>query len=178
MTKRDRIRLAGAIFQEHGPHIRQFIRRYVRDENDVDDIYQNIFLSLVRMPPSNATYLLAYMSRVTRNHAIDAARRAASYGGCVERYAQLRHENAIASNPEAELIHAEHLGLLVDMIETSLPPHLAAVIVERYAYGRDMTEAATRLGIKERTVSRYCCVGLKRIRELINEGKVTVGACS
>lgn len=176
MTRKERIQLAGEIFHEHGSQIRHLIRRYVRDENDVDDIYQNVFLSLVRTPPSSLTFLLAYLSRVVKNHTIDAVRRTTSYGGCIERYANLRRRNAAGSDPETTLIQAEQMAILIALVESSIPPHMADVIMERYAHGRNMTEAATRLGIKERTVSRYCCVGLKRMRRLIEEGKVTLDA--
>ena len=176
MDQRERIKLVASIFNEHGPRIRLMIRRYVRDENDVDDMYQNIFLSLVRTPPSDLTFLLAYLGRVVRNHATDVARRTASYAGCVERYTQLQPNAPSGSSPEARLVQREYAEETSLLLTSILPPHMAAVLVERYMHNRNMAETAEQLGLKERTVSRYCCIALKRIRRLIDEGKVATTA--
>ena len=83
MDMRQRVRLATMIFNEYDAAIRASIRRYVRNEHDADDIYQEIFLSLVRTPPRTLTSLLANLHKVVRNHTLDAARRSASYNRCI-----------------------------------------------------------------------------------------------
>ena len=174
MNREERVRFAADIFNEHGPKIRLLIRRHVRDENTVDDIYQNIFLSLVRTPPSNLTFLLAYLSKVARNQTTDGIRRATSYGNCIERYARRRRNSVSDDAPETKAIRSERIRMLLALVESHLPAHMADVLVERYVHNRDTTETATKLGIKERTVSRYTCIGLKRIRQLVDQGKINM----
>jgi RNA polymerase sigma factor (sigma-70 family) len=173
MDQKERIRLAACILKEHGAQIRGLIRRHVRDENDVDDIYQNVFLALVRTPPSRLTFLAAFLSLVVRNQVTDAIRRTKSYGRCIERYSQLPAGRACESDPEAALIRAEQMQRLVLFLRSTLPPHMADVVVDRYAHNRGLAERAQQFGIKERTASHYCCVAIKRIKRLIDEGKVS-----
>jgi RNA polymerase sigma factor (sigma-70 family) len=172
MKTRERISLAANIFAEHGPAIRAAIGHCVRNSHDADDLYQDVFLSLVRTPPSSLTYLVSRLGRIVKNHAIDAVRRSASYGSCLSRYAALQRRDTAANDPQVTVASEEQACRIGEMVRTALPPHMANVIIERHGHGHSIAETAAHLGIRQRTVSRYCCVGLQEIRKLIEEGKI------
>ena len=80
MGTQQQVDLATQIFDEHGAAIRAMIRRHVNKREDEEDIFQNLYLSLVCNPiPSPLTNTLAYLNTVIKNDVIDAARRRKSY---------------------------------------------------------------------------------------------------
>jgi RNA polymerase sigma factor (sigma-70 family) len=163
-------------FRQHEPVIRTLISRRVRCRQDAEDMYQNLFLYLILRPPPDQTYLLAYLSKAIHSYATDATRHAISYGSCVTRYATLQRDHTLDKEPEHLLVQMEQIRKLTDIIESALPPHIAQAIIERYLHGRTIRETAVQLGIEERTVSHYCCTGLRRIRQLVQEGKIEISA--
>ncbi len=171
MDVQKRIALASAIMGEYDSTIRAFIRCYVHNEHDMDDVYQNVFLSLVRTPPTNQTFLVAYLRQVIRNHATDMARRAASHTRLLSDYAEYQEGEPISTDPATQLIEAEQLGRTREFLESVLPSHMANVVTERCGRGNSTCETAHKLGLKPRTVSHYYCVAVKRMRELArNQG--------
>ena len=62
------------IFEENSDMIRSAIRSQVNDKSIIDDIFQNLFLSLVHNPvPSNIENIKAYIRQAVRNDVIDSA---------------------------------------------------------------------------------------------------------
>ena len=72
------------------------------------------------------------------------------------------------NSPEVDVIRDEQIRKIGDFIQSSLPPHEAKAVSERYGYGHSTTDAARHMRVKERTVSRYLCIGLKRIRQAVS----------
>lgn len=168
MGTQQKVDLATQIFDEHGASIRAMIRRHVNKREDEEDIFQNLYLSLVCNPiPSPLTNTLAYLNTVIKNDVIDAARRRKSYQDMVSRYAVSQTQEEIDSSPENEVIREEEAQRIATFVRSSLPAHEARAVIERYGYGRTTADAAKHMQVKERTVSRYLCVGLKRIRKAI-----------
>ena len=170
MTSGERVQYVTRIFREYGPAIRALIDRYIREPHDVDDAYQNIFVSMARHPPSHETSLPAYLNAVVKNYVRDAVRRSRSRRQFTKEYVELQHADARSRSPEADIdaIDCENLAQgLVTMIESSLPHCMAQAIVERYVHGRSLDEIASLLNVQTKTISRYCCTGLKHVRQLI-----------
>ena len=178
MDKKERVKLAAEIVQEHESLIRLLIRRYCHNENDTDDIYQNIFLSLVVTPPSSLTSLPAYLRVVVKNQITDAARRAISYNQCIERYASLQIHRDEDEHPETKLLRSELMQTLILLVRAGLPSRMADVVLERYAYDGNIAEVAARFGLKRRTVSRYCCVASEKIRQIVKQKRTQSVASS
>jgi RNA polymerase sigma factor (sigma-70 family) len=169
MDTKQRVELAHEIVGKYDSVIRAFIRCYVYDEHDGDDIYQNVFLSLVRTPPTNLTFLVAYLRRVVRNHATDMTRRTASYTRAVAKYAEQLADEPISLDPETRLMETEQLRRTTEFLEANLPCHMANVLMERCGRGNNTRETAQNLGVKARTVSRYYCVALRHMREIVQD---------
>lgn len=178
MDKQERLDLAAQIFAEHGPAIRAMIRRHAGNKEEEEDIYQNLYLSLVCNPvPGPLTNTLAYLNTVIRNDVIDAARRRRSYQEMISRYAAGRMYEDPDNSPQDEVIRDEQIRKIGDFIQSSLPPHEARAVSERYGYGHSTTDAARHMRVKERTVSRYLCIGLKRIRQAVTGLELEESIC-
>lgn len=59
MSPKESVEVASRLFREHGATIRSMVGGYGLTEQDADDIYQDIFLSVVANPPSHETSLRA-----------------------------------------------------------------------------------------------------------------------
>jgi len=68
---------ANSVFEEHRETILATIYSYINNKSDVDDIFQEFFLSLVRRPiPANIENVKGYLRRAIKNDIIDAAKKA------------------------------------------------------------------------------------------------------
>jgi RNA polymerase sigma factor (sigma-70 family) len=171
MEKQKRVDLATRIFAEHGAAIRSMIRQHVTCQEEEDEVYQNLYLSLVcNPPPETLTNVLAYLNTVVRNDVIDAVRQRKSRHQMVTKYALSRPRDEVADAPDDCATRAEEVQRITGLVGKLLPAHEARAVIERYVYGHSMTDIASHLQVKERTASRYACVGIRRIREVVCRG--------
>jgi RNA polymerase sigma factor (sigma-70 family) len=178
METQERLELAEQIFAEHGPAIRAMIRRHAGNSAEEEDVYQNLYLSLVCNPvPAPLTNTLAYLNTVIKNDIIDSARRRKSYQEMISRYAVTRRYEERENNPEEDVMREEQVQRIVAYVESSLPTHEARAVAERYGSGHNTADTARNMHVKERTVSRYLCMGLKRIREAVTGLEIEEGIC-
>jgi len=171
MNNHESVKRAAEIFAEHGRTIFGIIRSQLNNDSEAEDIYQDFFLSLVRKPiPPHIQDIRGYLYRAVKNDVFDAARKAKAYKGRVRRYAE-RHKNEWLQQvgPDDDLIKHEQIQRVFNLIEIRLCPREAQAIICRYSRERNTGEAAQEMGVNKRTLSRYVCVGLKKIRCLIQE---------
>ncbi len=179
MDAKERVAVASEIVRRYDPTIRSCIRSYVQNEQDADDVYQDVFLSLVRSPPRNFTFMVAYLHRIIRNHVADMARRR----GCRTRFTHdccpdPGGDEPTSVDPVTLLVETEETQMMEEFLESVLPPHMANVLMERCGRGNSTSETAQKLGLKKRSVSRYYCVAVQRIRQMIREQVMQEGtAC-
>jgi RNA polymerase sigma factor (sigma-70 family) len=172
MDSHKRVELATQIFAEYGPAIRTMIRQHVTRSDEEDEVYQNLYLSLVCNPPAEPlTNVPAYLNTVIRNDIIDAVRQRKSRQEMVSRYAMGRTRDEVEGTPDDHVTQAEEVRRIARLVGKLLPAHEARAVIERYVYGHSTTEVAARMQVKERTVARYTCVGLKRIRDAVERGR-------
>ena len=171
MEKQKRVDQATRIFAEHEAAIRSMIRQHVTCLEEEDEVYQNLYLSLVcNPPPETLTNVPAYLNTVIRNDVIDAVRQRKSRHQMVSNYARSRLRDEVADAPDDCVTRAEEVQRVTSLVGRLLPAHEARAVIERYVYGRSMTDIASHLRVKERTASRYACVGIRRIREVVCRG--------
>jgi len=171
MDSHKRVELATRIFAEHGPAIRTMIRQHVTRSDEEDEVYQNLYLSLVCNPPPEPLHNVpAYLNTVIRNDIIDAVRQRMSRQEMVSRYMMNRTRDEVEGAPDDRVTQAEEVRRITGLVGKLLPAHEARAVIERYIYGHSTTEVASRMQVKERTVARYTCIGLKRIRQAFSRG--------
>lgn len=167
-----KVKLATAIFAEYGNQIRTAIQFNLNDKSQIDDIFQNVFLSIVHKPvPKHIENIRGYLYIAIINDIVDMARRTKSYRTRIRRYAECRKYSIINDDPENILIQAEERQKMIELIEKQLPPREAQAVTQRYAYDIDIGQAAQNMDISRRSLSRYLCVGLKKIRQYFRENK-------
>ncbi|HUT30589.1 MAG TPA: RNA polymerase sigma factor [Sedimentisphaerales bacterium] len=169
---RRNVERAAEIFGQYADDIQAMIRFQVEDESQIDDIFQNLFLSLVNKPiPSSITNIKGYLYRAVTHDVIDSSRRTRSYQNQASRLAEYRQYKVVEETPHSTVVELEEAQRLFDLVEENLPVCEAQAVVLTCADNLDAGQAAKRMGVNRRTVSRYKCVGLKKIRRcLLEEG--------
>jgi DNA-directed RNA polymerase specialized sigma24 family protein len=77
----------------------------------------------------------------------------------------------VEAGPDDRATQVEEVQRIAGLVGKLLPAHEAQAVIERYVYGHSTTEVASRMQVKERTVARYTCIGLKRIRQAVLRGQ-------
>lgn len=151
-------------YREHGPLVRNYLRRYV-GRDDAEDLLQQVFLELWRghrrIDPTRPPVALALA--IARRRAVDHLRKRRHVVVDVEVLRELAGESG--DEMIERMVWASELrqaleGLSGDQRECL---HLA------YVEGLSQREIAERLGIPLGTVKARAARGLKRLAELIEE---------
>jgi RNA polymerase sigma factor (sigma-70 family) len=172
MDSHKRVDLATQIFAEHGPAIQDLIRQYATHPAEEDEVYQNLYLSLVRNPPPEPlANMPAYLNTVIRNDVIDTVRQRKCHQEMVSRYALTRVREEVDDAPDERVTLVEEAQRVIDLVGRLLPAHEARAVIERYVYGHSTMDVALHMRVKVKTASRYACVGLRRIREAVLKGR-------
>src|SRR5512142_1852054 len=141
------------------------IRQQVANQDQEDEVFQNLYLSLVCSPPPlPLTNVLGYLNTVIRNDIIDAVRRQKSQQQHISKYALSQPRDDVEDAPDERVTRAEDARRVTGLLTEILPSREAQVVLERYVYGRSTNDIALHLQVKKRTVSHYASVGLRRIR--------------
>jgi RNA polymerase sigma factor (sigma-70 family) len=158
------------LFQEHDVFIRSVIRFTLRNPSEVDDFFQELFLSLaMNPPPEELKSPRGYLYRYIMERSLDWCRAHA------RRKKRLRQVDLDADpqsdHKAAETIvsQSEEVRILFDRIQEHLSRNEARAILYRFKYDCTLEETAKTMGLKPRTVIRYVCTGLKKLRELVNK---------
>jgi len=186
MTEEQNRRIAETIEREQG-RLRNFIRKQVLDETDVEDILQEIFYELVQayrlMQPLERVG--AWLFRVARNRIIDRFRRRRqeatkdSLPGGAEEPEQFPWEDLLPSpdaGPEAAYAR-EVLMEEIDAALDELPEEQRRVFVAHEFEGRSFRELAATTGLSVNTLlsrKHYAVLYLRRrLRAIYEEFRKT-----
>jgi RNA polymerase sigma factor (sigma-70 family) len=161
MTEEQNRRIAETIEREQG-RLRNFIRKQVLDESDVEDILQEVFYELVQayrlMQPLERVG--AWLFRVARNRIIDRFRRrrqeaaGTSPPGRVEEPELFPWEDLLPS-PDAGPEAAYAREVLIEEIDAALdelPEEQRQVFVAHEFEGRSFRELAATTGLSVNTL--------------------------
>ena len=160
---------AAEVFDEHGDFIRSIIHFHVRNKTEAEDLFQDIFLSIVTRPiPEEVRNVKGFLYKLIIDTIKDAYRRIIRYQTRIHRYAE-HHLNIIDSHPDASLIDVEEAKKMYDLIEKHLPTKEALAVKLRYKEDCDTEETAEKMGVKTRSVSRYVSIGLKKIGNVLDK---------
>jgi RNA polymerase sigma factor (sigma-70 family) len=130
-------------------------------------VFQDLFLSLVAKPiPLEVQNVKGFLYKLLCDTVKDAYRRLDRYQSRINRYTK-RNLRVKESRPETELISVEEAEKMFDLIERQLPAQEALAVMLRYRDDCNTGEAADVMGVKQRSVSRYVSVGLKKVGNVI-----------
>jgi RNA polymerase sigma factor (sigma-70 family) len=157
---------AAEILREKKNFIYAIIRAN-RCEQDAEDIYQNLFLSLVATPiPEHIECVDGYLYRAVINDIKDICRKKKAHQTQLHKFIRRCSKHYSDDFLQTIIIKEEFLKIFY-IVETKLPPHLRVPFRMRYKQECTITEISQTLGVKENVVRVYLSYGLKKIRELI-----------
>jgi RNA polymerase sigma factor (sigma-70 family) len=158
------VQRATAIFTEHGEFIRTIIRFRTGGKLDVEDLYQEFYLVLIRKPvPAEVRNLKSYLYQAVVHHVIDAIRLRRTYSHTMKKYARETRISINNREPGNAFIDEEHRNASVAGLTRHLPEREAQVFTLKFRDNCSLLEIATRMGINKRTVSRYLSEGVRKL---------------
>lgn len=156
------------LFVTEAPRLRRFLRRF-GPLVWADDIAQDSFARLAAADPREVSSPRAFLFRVARNLAVDAAlRHNASPVRGVENLDGLVGRDFLAPSPEDALIAAEGREALVDALACLSGDQLTALML-RKVEGLPPEQIALRLGVSVRQVQRLIVLAIARCRAHLRE---------
>ncbi len=166
------IGLAAEIFIEYGDFIRMVICYKVKNEAQVDDLFQDFFLSLVVSPlPTGVQNVKGYLYRMITNKVFEAARRVENYQNHMLKYAKHLNHSTNKKPPENAFIEAEETEKMFELIERHLRRSYAQAITLRYRDNYDIKEVAKKMKLDRESARKYINRGFGKIRRFLTNMK-------
>lgn len=182
MTVEQERQISDEIARER-PRLRSFIRRWVRDDEDVEDILQEVFFELVETYrlAKQVEQVSAWLFRVARNRITDRFRKKKT-----EALDDARVEGAdedesldledLLPSPEAGPEAAYMRSLMLEEIDAALaelPPEQQDVFIAHELEGKSFKELAAETGLSVNTLlsrKRYAVLHLRqRLQTIYDE---------
>ncbi len=168
----ERVRQAEDIFETYGDEIRAMISLNVKEQSMADDVFQDLFLSVVHKPiPPHIDRIGAYLYRIITNDVIDETRKTNGYHDFVRGYGRHNKHQKTQEAPDDDVIEVEDVRKMLQLIERQLPSREAEAVIRRHVYGDNIRDGAKEMNVDSRSFSRYLSRGKRRIRQLFGKGK-------
>jgi RNA polymerase sigma factor (sigma-70 family) len=172
IATKERVKQAEDIFETYGDEIRAMISLNVKEQSMADDIFQNLFLSVVHKPiPPHIDRIGAYLYRIIMNDVIDETRKANGYHHFVRGYGHRNNRQTLQEPPDDDVMEVEDVHKMLQLLKRHLPSREAEAAICKHVYGNNVSDGAREMNVDNRTFSRYLSRGKKRIRQLIRKGK-------
>ena len=164
----ERVRRAENIFEAYGDEIRAMISLNVKEQSRADDVFQNLFLSVVYRPiPPHIDRIGPYLYRIITNDVIDEARRKDGYHSFVRGYGRHNSHRMSQEPADNDVIEVEDVHRMLQLIKRQLPSSQAEALFCKHVQGNDIDDGAKEMNVDSRTFSQYLSRGKRRIRQLI-----------
>lgn len=155
--------------QPHETALRQFLRRRVIREADVDDVVQESFIKMLRarsLAPMRSAK--AFLFTVARNTASNIFRKEKIFGPVpVDELPEWR-----VLDGEQDVLHAVNQSLQYELLGeaiASLPERCRRIFLLRVSDGLAYPEIASKLGVAESTVRTQMARALAKCARLLQE---------
>jgi len=154
--------LAAAWFEEFEPLIRQALSTRARGRADIDDLAQEVYLRMLRIPqPDLVANPQAYLYRVAINVAEEWRQRAAQ---ALVHSSDPLADLAATHNPERDAGYTEREEVVQQAL-VQLPNTILTAVILHTRDGMTYDEIAEHMGVKRRAVKRYIANGYAKLRE-------------
>ena len=147
-------RKLGFFFSDHHRWLLQHIHKRLRNRADAEDTAADTFCQLLaaQVDPDSIEQPRAYLSTIARRLMFDRHRRRQLELAYLERLSLL--PEPLAPSPEEQLLLLEAL-VTIDRVLDGLPHVVKATFLYSQLDGLSYVAIAQKLGLSERTVSRY-----------------------
>ena len=155
------------VFKMTYPKVYGFSMGFLKNETDAEDVAQLVFIKLwaKRAMLANVHNFDSYLYSITKNTVLNhlAAKKAISVD--ISEVGDV----AARSDSPLELIEANDLKLMIDMIVENMPPHRQTIYRLSRDEGLTNDQIAEKLGIQKKTVENHLNIALKEIREILKK---------
>ncbi len=160
---------AANVMLAHGSFIRTIILNNTDQKDLVEDLMQNLFISLVRRPiPDDVKTIKSYLYRAITHDIIDEKRKIIRYRNHLRIF--LRSvEYGVQRPPEVAMINSEEACVMLELMEEKLSPYLYQALKLRYCDSLSNPEIASKMDVSTESATKYIFLGLKKLRTLAPE---------
>ena len=152
-------------YGEYHLRLLRFLRANLQVESDAEDISQEVYLRILRIPESRVVeHPRAYLLRVAANVINDWRTGQKLY----ETRPPEEIERTARADDNGERYDRNKRRERVDRALKALPAHYRSAVVLRTRHGMSYAEIARHLGISERMVKRYIVKAYGRLRERLS----------
>lgn len=152
-----------SVQEDYGIYCSTIARNILADQEDVKECVNDTWLKAWEtIPPNKPQSLLAYLGRITRNHAINMVRNQNRQKRAGNKYTVALDELGAAAddNRELEGIGTSKLAEIINEFLEQLPKEKRIIFVRRYFYMDAVADIAASNGLTESSVK----VSLMRMR--------------
>ncbi len=165
----ERINIAYTLFSRYEAKIYSMIKYNSDNQFLIDDIYQELFISIVKYPPpKNISSPISYLWKCITHIIYNIRRQQKSEESRINNYIKQISNNThdITSTPLAILLKNDNHHKLIEFIQKHLSPSEGRVLLEKIKHNSNNNEIALKLGIKCESVSRYYSNALSTLRSI------------
>lgn len=152
----------GFFFSDHHRWLLQHVQRHLRNHADAEDTAAETFCQVLasRIDPEQILQPRAYLSTIARRLIFDRHRRRQLEIAYLERLAALPEQ--LSPSPQEQALLIEALSA-IDRALAGLPAIVKSAFLYSQLDGLSYVAIARRLGVSERTVSRYMKQALRQV---------------
>jgi RNA polymerase sigma factor (sigma-70 family) len=166
----DKYLFVGELAAKQGARLKEFLRRRVRNEADIPDIIQEVYLRLLRVPNQETirvpeAYILTIARHVAQQHRLQTEAGGASVE-LDEALAEIR--SGSETDPLLEASALQWLEELNEVLER-MPPKMAGSFLLCRRDGLSMDDVALRLGISRHMAKKYVVRAMLQFRKRLKE---------
>ncbi|MBS6574953.1 MAG: RNA polymerase sigma-70 factor [Parabacteroides goldsteinii] len=154
------------LFMSYHSLVKRFLLGFIKEEEEVSDLAQNIFLKIWtnRKSVALAESFKSYLFRMARNEVYNYYKLHAIHEDHLEKY---RSQSVLVDDLLEERILAEELGLLLDIAIDNMPPQRKLIFKMSRKDGLSNEEISHRLNINKRTVENHITQALSDLRKVL-----------
>ena len=157
--------MVAALVASHGTQLRRFLLSRVRNNADVPDLVQEVYLRMLRIPDHDAVrspeaYLFTVAQHVAHQHAI----RRSNVAPPAELQDMLVKLAEMPPDPVSELSAEQSLLELEHALHRLSPSERATFLYHRRD-GLTLQEIASRLGVSRQMVKKYLAKAIIELRK-------------
>lgn len=155
-----------ALFMLYHPRVKNFLKGFIKDEEEACDMAQDIFFKVWtnRESISKVSSLKAYLFRMARNMVYDYY----EHSLVKESYEQKLQSSCSAyTDLIEEDIYAKELSILIDIAIEQMPEQRRRIFKMNRKEGLSNEEISQKLQINKRTVENHVTQALADLREVV-----------
>lgn len=154
-----------ALFMLYHPRVKNFLKGFIKDEEEACDMAQDIFFKVWtnRESISKVSSLKAYLYRMARNMVYDYY----EHSLVKESYEQKQQSSSTYTDLIEEDLYAQELSILIDIAIEQMPEQRRRIFKMSRKEGLSNDEISQRLQINKRTVENHITQALADLREVV-----------